>query len=105
MLVPSVLKIYPGSAPPARPGPSNSPASPVFPSAPERSRVDIETVTGFHHISDHQPDHERRRGSDLEVKQRLAAHTPDVLHVLHSGDAGNNGAEDDQRNDDRNSGG
>ena len=39
------------------------------------------------------------RGDDLEVDERLEADAPDLLHVLHAGDAVHDGEEDDRRDD------
>ena len=49
-------------------------------------------------VSDDQTDRKRECGDHLEVHERLDAHPSDLLRVLHMGDAGNHGAEDDGRN-------
>ena len=64
----------------------------------ESGGVNVEAHAGLEPVHHHEADDERERGDDLEVEQRLDAHAPQLLHVLHGGDAVDDGAEDDGRN-------
>jgi len=59
-------------------------------------RIQVKTAARMKDMSCHEPDHERERRHDFEVEQRLAAYSPDFLHVAHSGNAGHDGAEDNR---------
>jgi hypothetical protein len=63
----------------------------------ERVRVDVHAGTGLDGVDHHQADDQRDRAHDLEVEEREAAGLADLLHVLHAGDADDDGAEDDRR--------
>ena len=65
----------------------------------ERRRVDVHAGARLHDVDDDQADDQRDRADDLEVEQRQAAGLADLLHVLHAGDADDDGAEDDRRDD------
>ena len=45
------------------------------------------------------PDDQRESGDDFEVEQRLAADAAELLQIAHRGDAVDDGAEDDRRDD------
>ncbi len=63
----------------------------------EGARIDVEPGARLQHVDDRDADHQGNRGHELEVQQRLAAHPPDFLHVARAGDAEDDGAEDDGR--------
>src|SRR5439155_8665496 len=65
----------------------------------ERGRVDVHAGTRLDEVDDDEPDDQRDGADDLEVQQREAAGLADLLHVLHTGDADDDGAEDDRRDD------
>jgi hypothetical protein len=50
-------------------------------------------------VDDDQADDQRDGADDLEVQDRQAAGLADLLHVFHAGDADDDGAEDDRRDD------
>jgi hypothetical protein len=58
--------------------------------------VDVHAGAGLHHAGDHQADQQRQGRDDLEIEQCLGADPPDILDVVHLGDADNDGAEDDR---------
>ena len=59
----------------------------------------LNPLPGFTTFPTTRPITRAMRGYHFKVEQRLAAHAPDLLHVLHPGDAGDHGAEDHQRDD------
>jgi hypothetical protein len=61
-------------------------------------RIDVHAAARPHHVHQHQADDQRDRAHHLEVDQCEAAGLADLLHVLHAGDAGHDGAEDDGGN-------
>ena len=65
----------------------------------KRLGVDVESASWFHHVPDYETNRKSDRGYDFKVQQRFAAHAPDLLHVLHPGNAGNHGAKDHQSDD------
>ena len=62
----------------------------------ERVDIDIHAGAGLPQIDDDKADDQGQRGHDLEIDQRLDADPADLLHVLHAGDAVDDGAEDDR---------
>ena len=64
--------------------------------AVERGRVDIESDSGMHHVSDNEPEEEGECGDHFKIKKRFAADPAHFLHILHAGDACDQGTEDDQ---------
>ena len=65
----------------------------------ERRRVDVHPAPGCTTLTIDEADDQRERADDLEVEQRVAAGLADLLHVLHAGDADDDRAEDDRRDD------
>ena len=65
----------------------------------QRRRVDVHAGAGVDHVGQQQPDGERHRGHHLEIQQRLAADTPDLLQIPGPGDAVHHDAEHDRRHD------
>jgi hypothetical protein len=54
------------------------------------------TRARLEHIADHEANHQRESGDDLEIDQGLDADASDLRRVLHMRDAGHHGAEDDR---------
>src|SRR5580692_5802531 len=50
-------------------------------------------------IANDQADEQCQRGDEFEVEQRLTADAADLPDILHAGDAGYDGAKNDQGND------
>lgn len=69
----------------------------AMPLASKRRDVDVHADARFHHVDDHQTDHQRERRDDLEIDQRAHADATDLLHVAHLRDAEHHGAENDRR--------
>jgi hypothetical protein len=67
----------------------------------ERRGIDVHAVAGSEQIGEQEADHERDRGHDLEIDQRLDADPPDLLEVAGAGDAVHDHAEHDRRDDHR----
>ena len=57
------------------------------------------TGSGLGEIDNRQAQEERNRGDDLKIKQSLAAHSADLLQVAATGDADDQGREDERRDD------
>ncbi len=53
----------------------------------------------LHDVDHDQTDQQGNGGDDFEVQQRIAAGLADRFHVLHAGDAADNGTEDDRCDD------
>src|SRR6266480_2192641 len=65
----------------------------------DRGGVDIEAATGMHQVTDNESDQKRKCRDKFEIQQSLTADTADFLHVFHARNPGDQGAEDDQRDD------
>ena len=65
----------------------------------ERRRIDVHAGTGLHHIGDDQPDDQRQRREEEEIDEGLAGDPPDRAQLLHPGNTGHQGQEDDRRDD------
>ena len=65
----------------------------------ERGRIDVHAGAGRPDIDDDQADDEGDRADHLEIEHGQAAGLADLLHVFHAGDADDDGAEDDRRDD------
>ncbi len=65
----------------------------------EVGRVDVETGARFDQVGDDQADRQREGRYDLEVDQGLAADEADLFHVLHAGDARDDGTKDHRGDD------
>src|SRR5450830_1428579 len=65
----------------------------------EGFHIDVETRAGVQDMGGHEADRQGEGGDDLEVQQGLAADPPDLFYVVHAGDAGDHGAEDDRADD------
>ncbi|RMS80623.1 C4-dicarboxylate transport protein [Pseudomonas savastanoi] len=63
----------------------------------ERADVDVHAGTRLNHVDHDQTDQQSDGRNDLEVQQRITAGLADRLHVLHAGDAADDGTEDDRR--------
>jgi len=64
--------------------------------AVQRSRIDVEADARPQQVRRREAEQQCERRDDFEVQQRLAADAPDLLHVLHPGDAGHDRTEDDR---------
>ncbi|MNP44791.1 hypothetical protein D3C76_1386680 [compost metagenome] len=64
----------------------------------QRRRIDVHANAWLEQVYPYQTDDQRQGGQDLEIHQRLETDTADFLQVLHAGDATDNRAEDDRRN-------
>ena len=71
----------------------------AMPFGVERRGIDVHAGAGLHDVDDREADDQRDRADDLEIEQRIAAGLADLLHVLHAGDADDDRAEDDRRDD------
>jgi hypothetical protein len=56
-------------------------------------------VAGTHHVDGEESDQQRQRGDDLEIDDRAQAHAADVLEVPGAGDARDQRAEQQRRDD------
>ena len=65
----------------------------------ECGRIDVHAGARLDDVDDRKSHDERDRAHDLEIEERVAARLADLLHVFHAGDADDDGAEDDGRND------
>jgi hypothetical protein len=65
----------------------------------ERRRIDIHAGTRLPYVDDDQTNDQGDGADDLEIENRQSAGLSDLLHVLHAGDADDDGAEDDGRDD------
>ncbi len=65
----------------------------------QRRRIDIEPSARMHDIGDDQPDDQRQGGESEKVSKGLRRHPPNRAQLLHARDAGDDGEEDDRRND------
>ena len=65
----------------------------------ERRGIDVERAARMHEISHEKSDEQRNAGDHFKIEERLAADPADFFHVVHSGDAGNQRAENHQSND------
>ncbi len=65
----------------------------------ERGGIDIKTAARVHHIADDESDEQRKGGDYFEIQQGFATDTTNLFHVVHAGNSGDQGAEDDQRDD------
>ena len=63
----------------------------------ERGGVDVHAGPGPPDVDDDEADDQGHGRHHLEVEQGLEADAADLLHVLHAGDAVDDGAEDDRR--------
>src|SRR6516225_8626683 len=64
----------------------------------QSSGIDIEAATGLHYVTDRESDQKRKCRDNFEIQKGLTADTADLLHVFHARNPGDQGAEDDQRN-------
>ena len=55
----------------------------------------------MHKISNHQAQRQSNRRNHFKIKDGLATHASDLLHVLHAGNAGHHSAENNHGNDHR----
>ena len=62
----------------------------------QRGRVDVHPHAGLPDVDDDQTHDQGDGGHHLEIDQRLDADAADLLHVLHTGDAVDDRAEDDR---------
>ncbi len=53
----------------------------------------------MHHIADDESDEQRKGGDYFEIQQGFATDATNLFHVVHAGNSGDQGAEDDQSND------
>ena len=53
----------------------------------------------MHQVTDNESDQKRKCRDKFEIQQSLTADTADFLHVFHARNPGDQGAEDDQRDD------
>jgi hypothetical protein len=67
----------------------------------QRGHVHVETAARLYDVAHHHAHQQRQSGNDLKVQERLSANPADFLQILHAGDAGNDGAKDDQRDNHR----
>ncbi|VVN33848.1 hypothetical protein PS624_04990 [Pseudomonas fluorescens] len=61
--------------------------------------VDVHAGARLHNVDHDQTDQQGNGGNDFEVQQRVAAGLAHGFHVLHAGDAADNGTEDDRGDD------
>jgi hypothetical protein len=65
----------------------------------QRGRIDVEPRAGLDHISDDQADDQRQRRKGQEIGEGLRRHPADRAQFLHARNAGDDGQEDDWRDD------
>lgn len=65
----------------------------------QRRRIDIEARTRMHHIGDDQADDQRQRRKGQEIGEGLGRHPADRAQFLHPRHPGDDGEEDDGRDD------
>ena len=65
----------------------------------KRRGIDIHAVAGAEYISQYETDHQRDRGHDLEIDQRLDADPANLFEVAGAGDAMHHYAKYDRRDD------
>lgn len=65
----------------------------------EGLHINVETRARMQRMGGEQADQQRDAGHHFEIQQRLAADPTHLFHVVHAGDPGDHGAEDDRADD------
>ena len=65
----------------------------------EASHIHMQAHAGLQHIDDCQAQHQRQRGDQFEIAQRIEADAADATQIVHAGDAQHHRTEDDRRDD------